>query len=130
MRAEKKEIQWVEITSNNTPAPLVELSDGFMEQMVWLTGEVSETRQGVWVMIGEMWRLVGLVERWMERDERASELKEEKDEEKKDLELGTEEEPERRDEDGDKEEVEGKDEEEKENREAEVGEEKGRDGEN
>ena len=52
-------------------------------------------------MVGEMRRLVGLVERWMERDERVSELEEDKDEErveeKKNLELGMEEELEKRD---------------------------------
>ena len=126
MRMEKKEVQGAEITSDNTPAPLVELSDGFMEQMVWLTGEVSKTRQGVWAMVGEMHRLVGLAERWMERDERVLELEEEKDKGKKDLELGMEEEPEKRDEDRDKGEVEGKDEKEKENGEAEEGKEKDR----
>lgn len=62
MRVEKKEIQGVEITSNNAPAPLVELSDSFMEHMVQLIGEVNETRQGVWVMVREMRKLVGLVE--------------------------------------------------------------------
>ena len=61
-RVEKKEMQGVEITSDNAPAPLVELLDCFMEQMVRLTGEVNETRQGVWVMVGEMRRLVGIVE--------------------------------------------------------------------
>ena len=119
----------MEITSDNVPAPLVELSDGFMEQMVWLTGEVSEMKQGVWAMVGEMQRLVRLVERWVERDKRVSELEEEKNKEKKDLELGTEEESEKRDEDRDKEEVGGKDEKEKENGEAEEGEEKDREGE-
>ena len=47
VRVEKKEVQGVEITSDNEPAPLVELLDGFMEQMVCLTEEVSKTKQGV-----------------------------------------------------------------------------------
>ena len=136
VRVEKKKLQGVEITSNNAPAPLVELSDGFMEQMVRLTGEVRKTRQGIWAIVRGVWRLVRLVERWMERDERVSELEEEKgeekEEEKKSSKSGMEEELEKIDRGN--EEGEGmnknKDEEEKENGEMEEGEEKGGDGDN
>ena len=55
-------MQGAEITSDNVPAPLVELSDSFMEQMVRLTGDVNEMKQGVWALVGEMRRLVGVVE--------------------------------------------------------------------
>ena len=129
-RTEKKEMQGVEIISDNMPVPLVELLDGFMEQMVRLMDDVNEIKQGVWVLVGKMRRLVGVVERWTERDEKVTELEEEKNEdkveEKKGLESETEDELEKKNEDRNREEQEGKDEEEKENREVEESKERDR----
>ena len=125
---EKKEMQGIEITSNNVPAPLAELLDGFMEQMVRLTGDVNKIKQGVWALVGEIRRLVRVVERWMERDEKTMELNRKKDEEKveekKGSELEMEDELEKRNGDRDREEEEENDKKEKENGEVEEGEER------
>ena len=46
-KVEKKEVQRLEMASDNTPAPLVELLDGFMEQMVGLVGDVKRKDMGI-----------------------------------------------------------------------------------
>ena len=69
-KAEKKEVQRSGMASNNMPAPMVELSDGLMEQMVGLVRDVNKIKKGIWVLVVEMRWLVGVVERWMERDEK------------------------------------------------------------
>lgn len=44
---EEKEVWMVDVASDDTPAPLVELSDGFVEQIVRLAEDVSGMKQGV-----------------------------------------------------------------------------------
>ena len=70
------------MASNNTPAPPVELSDSFMEQMVGLVRDINKMKEGIWALVAEMRRLVRVVERWMEREEKVMEYEEKSNEEK------------------------------------------------
>ena len=89
-RKVEKEVQGLEMASDNTPAPLVELLDGFMEKMVGLVGDVNEIKEAIWALVEGVGSFVELMERWMEKmedkvDERSElelENEEEEDEEK------------------------------------------------
>ena len=71
-KVERKE-EWTlasEMASENTPAPLMESPDGFIEQMERVSDNMCRMKEGIWSLVEEMWRLIGVVERWVEKDEK------------------------------------------------------------